>query len=160
MRRARAIQRETNYMTATIFVDTNVIVYSLDPGKKAKQERALVWMSEAWKKRRGRVSTQVLQEFYVTVTSKLKPGLDRETARRHVRALMLWRPTPITSPLVERAWSVQDRFGFSWWDSMIVAAAQTEGCSYLLTEDLQDGQDLDGLIVLNPFMHEPDVVAA
>ena len=149
-----------NCMTATIFVDTNVILYSLDPGKKAKQERALAWMTEAWKTRRGRVSMQVLQEFYVTVTSKLKPGLDRETARRHVTALTLWRPTPITPPLVERAWSVQDRFGFSWWDSLIVAAAQTEGCSYLLTEDLQADQDLDGVVVINPFHHEPDSVKA
>jgi predicted nucleic acid-binding protein len=145
-------------MTVTVFVDTNVIVYSLDASKKAKQERALEWMDDAWKSRRGRVSMQVLQEFYLTVTSKLKPGLDREVARRHVRGLMLWRPTPVTSPLVERAWSVQDRFGFSWGDSMIVAAAHVEGCSYLLTEDLQDGQDLDGLVVLNPFIHAPDTV--
>lgn len=147
-------------MTATLFVDTNVIVYSLDAAKKVKQERAREWMAEAWKSRRGRLSMQVIQEFYVTVTSKLKPGLEPEMARREARALTLWRPTPITLPLVERAWSVQDRFGFSWWDSMIVAAAQTEGCSYLLTEDLQDGQDLDGLIVLNPFLHEPGAAPA
>jgi len=142
-------------MTATIFVDTNVIVYSIDPGKKAKQERALEWMNEVWKTRRGRLSMQVLQEFYVTVTAKLKPGLDREAARRHVMALTLWRPTPITPPLIERAWSVQDRFGFSWWDSLIVAAAQAEGCTYLLTEDLQEGQDLEGVVVINPFNHAP-----
>lgn len=147
-------------MSATVFVDTNVIVYSLDAARKAKQERAREWMAEAWKSRRGRLSMQVIQEFYVTVTSKLKPGLDPEMARREARALMLWRPTPITSSLVERAWSVQDRFGFPWWDSMIVAAAQAEGCGYLLTEDLQDGQDLDGLIVLDPFRHEPAAIEA
>lgn len=147
-------------MTALIFVDTNVIVYSVDAAQSAKQERAAAWMAEAWKSRRGRVSMQVLQEFYVTVTKRLTPGLDRESARREIRGLALWRPTPITPPLVERAWSVQDRFGFSWWDSLIVAAAQAEGCTYLLTEDLHDGQDLNGLRVLNPFLHSPDAVKA
>ena len=140
-------------MPATVFVDTNVIVYSLDASKKEKQERAAEWMIEAWKSRCGRLSMQVLQEFYVTVTAKLKPGLDREAARREVRALTLWRPTPTTSLLLERASSIQDRFGFSWWDSMIVAAAQSEGCSYLLTEDMQDSQDLDGLMIVSPFLH-------
>jgi predicted nucleic acid-binding protein len=142
-------------MVATVFVDTNVIVYSLDASKKEKQERASEWMTEVWKARSGRLSMQVLQEFYVTVTNKLKPGLDREAARREVRALTLWRPAPTTSLLLERAWSIQDRFGFSWWDSMIVAAAQSEGCRYLLTEDMQDGQELDGLNIVSPFLHTP-----
>ena len=144
-------------MTA-IFVDTNVLVYALDAGKHSKHERAAAWMDAIWASRRGRLSFQVLQEFYVTVTQKLKPGLDRDRARAEVRDLMVWRPLAIAPPVLEGAWVVQDRFSVSWWDALIVSAAQVSGCQYLLTEDLQDGQDLDGTLVVNPFTQSPEMI--
>lgn len=64
------------------------------------------------------------------------------------------------APLLETAWRLQDRYDFSFWDTLIVAAAQAAGCRYLLTEDLQDGQDLDGIQVLNPFRHAPESLAS
>jgi predicted nucleic acid-binding protein len=97
------------------------------------------------------VSFQVLQELYAIVTRKLQPGLDPEAARRVVRALWAWQPIAVDDRIMMTAWADQDRFGLSWWDALIVAAARVAGCSYLLTEDLQHDQDLDGLRVANPF---------
>jgi predicted nucleic acid-binding protein len=142
-------------MTAPIFVDTNILVYAKDLGAGEKQVRAAEWMALAWQTERGRLSIQVLQEFYVTLTRKLRPGLTPDEARVEVRALLPWQPIEIGPGLLESGWALQDRFQLSWWDALIVAAAHATRCRYLLTEDLQDGQDLDGLLVVNPFRHLP-----
>lgn len=138
-------------MTDRIFVDTNILVYARDPGQPAKQAIARRWMACLWEQRTGRLSTQVLQEYYVTVTAKLKPGLPVALARDDVLNLALWNPATTDIRLLETAWSLADRYGFSWWDAQIVAAARRTTCSILLTEDMQDGQDIEGLIILNPF---------
>jgi predicted nucleic acid-binding protein len=142
-------------MSAPIFVDTNILVYALDAGAGEKQRQAAAWTESVWRGGRGRVSTQVLHEFYVTVTQKLRPGLDRSAARVEVRGLMSWRPVQLDEVMLESAWDVQDRFQLSFRDALIVAAARAAGCGYLLTEDLQDGQVLDDLRIVNPFLHQP-----
>lgn len=134
-----------------MFVDTNVLIYHRDARDPAKQRAAAEWMALLWETRVGRLSTQVLQEYYVTVTAKLEPGLAVEDARDDVAALATWHPLEATPALIETAWQVQDRWGFSFWDSLIVAAAKAGRCGVLLTEDLQHGQDLNGLEVVNPF---------
>ncbi len=142
-------------MSDNYFVDTNVLVYFHDSSNSQKQVRAKEWLSTLWQERTGRLSTQVLNEFYHVVTRKLSPGLAKEEARESVRSLLAWSPVSLTSAVTERAFSVQDRFQLSWWDALIVAAAQSASCRYLLTEDLQDGQDLNDLTVVNPFLHLP-----
>ena len=142
-------------MTATVFVDTNVLVYSRDASEPQKQEQALAWMTHLWQTRTGRLSFQVLQEFYVTVTTKLDPGMDARHARREVRSLLPWRPVPVDSQVIEGAWATQDRYKLSWWDSLIVSAAQVADCQYLLTEDLRSGQKFGAVQVVNPFHHPP-----
>lgn len=143
-------------MTVRVFVDTNVLVYQLDSREPGKQAQAHAWLQHLWSTRNGRVSGQVLTELYVTLTRKLNPGLNEETARRVVRALWAWQPVMLDERVFVGAWAVQDRFGFSWWDSLIVAAAKVADCSYVLTEDLQHEQDLDGLRVINPFRAPPE----
>jgi len=140
-------------MTAPVFVDTNVLIYAIDQSDPIKQNAARLWRTELWKSRRGRVSFQVLHEFFVKVTKKWPDA--RDAARAEVRDLLAWHPVVLDAVLLERAWKIQDRYQFSFWDSLIVAAASTVECRYLLTEDLQAGQDLDGVIVVNPFMKEP-----
>ena len=142
-------------MSGRVFVDTNVLVYSRDSTEAGKQRLALDWLTHLWKERAGRVSFQVLQEFYVTVTDKLDPGMDPATARRDVRSLLAWNPVPVDARMVEIAWTVQDRFSLSWWDALIVAAAQVADCGYLLSEDLQEGQEFGPLRVVNPFRTAP-----
>jgi predicted nucleic acid-binding protein len=142
-------------MTELVFADTNVLVYHLDTREPRKQSSARTWMEYLWATRSGRISFQVLEELYATVTRKLDPGLDREVARKVVRALWAWQPVPVDEQALAAAWEAQDRFGLSWWDSLIVGAARLASCSFLLTEDLQHDQDLDGLRVISPFAVTP-----
>jgi predicted nucleic acid-binding protein len=142
-------------MPGETFVDTNVLVYSRDASEGDKHRQAKAWMSHLWTTRQGRLSSQVLQEFYVTVTEKLDPGLDAESARRDVRSFLAWRPIAVDARVLEGAWSVQDRYRLSWWDALIAAAAQVAGCAYLLTEDLQDELVLGTVRVVNPFRASP-----
>jgi len=139
----------------TVFVDTNVLVYARDAGQARKQPAAELWMDHLWQTRTGRLSSQVLSEFYVTVTSKLDPGMSSTDARADIADLLTWQPVPVTGDLVTEALAIQDRFQLSYWDALIVAAARASGSDQLLTEDLQDGQDLDGVVVVNPFRNQP-----
>ena len=141
-----------------VFVDTNVLLYSEDGADKAKQALAIEWLQALWTRRSGRVSTQVLNEFYANATKKLKPAMPAGDARAEVRRYQRWRPWVLDHATVETAWAVESRFGFSYWDSLIVAAAKAQGCRYLLTEDLQHEQTIDSVQVLNPFLVGPDVL--
>ena len=138
-----------------IFVDTNVLVYSRDSSEPAKQKQALVWMTFLWDRKNGRISYQVLQEFYATVTGKLQPGLRVLTAREDIKALLTWNPLPVDGQVIRGAWELQDRNKLSWWDALIVSAAQMAQCQYLLTEDLQEAQKFGEVQVINPFHYSP-----
>ncbi|MFC2171763.1 PIN domain-containing protein [Acidobacteriota bacterium] len=142
-------------MTDTYFVDSNILVYRRDLAAGPKQKRAWKWLDLLWKQRTGRLSIQVLNEFYITVTQRFSPGLSQEEAREEVQDYFAWKPVPITTEIVKLGFDIQDRFRFSYWDSLIISAALSSGCRFLLSEDLQDGQDLDGLTVLNPLVHSP-----
>ncbi len=138
-----------------IFVDTNILVYSRDASEKRKQARAHDWLTHLWVTHEGRLSYQVLEEYYAVVTRKLKPGLPTADAREDVAALLAWRPAAVDDTLLIRAWDLEDRASISFWDALIVAAAQAQECDFLLTEDLRDGQDIAGVTVMDPFSHEP-----
>ena len=142
-------------MNAKVFVDTNVLVYSRDASEPRKQQQAMAWMAHLWSTKTGNLSYQVLQEFYITVTAKLQPGLDPENARKDVRSLLVWHPIVVNDRVLENAWHIQDRFQISWWDALVVSAAQLADCRYLLTEDLQENQEFGSLRVTNPFHVEP-----
>jgi predicted nucleic acid-binding protein len=140
-------------MTALVFVDTNVLIYAQDSANLKKQKQAQAWRRELWLSGAGRVSFQVLQEFYVNIIQRWPDA--RGQARAEVRDLVAWNPVRADTDLIERAWVLQDRYQLSFWGSLIVAAAKTAACRYLLTEDLQDGQNFDGLRVINPFRNDP-----
>jgi predicted nucleic acid-binding protein len=145
-------------MTEQVFVDTNVLVYRFDVGKPEKQKAADAWFSRLWEIRNGRLSFQVLREFYVTVTKKLPNQLETGAARNVVRSLLAWKPIACSDRLISSAWEIEDRYSISWWDALIVAAAREHECTILLTEDLQDGQVLAGVRVTNPFLNEPEKI--
>jgi predicted nucleic acid-binding protein len=134
-----------------VFVDTNVLVYARDASDPEKLAAAEAWMEHLWTSVSGRLSVQVLQEYYVTVTRKLDPGLPVDEAREDVRDLAAWRPVRIDEAIVDAAWRIEDRFELSFWDSLIVAAAHAAGCDVLLTEDLQHDLVIDGLRIADPF---------
>lgn len=145
-------------MSVKVFVDTNVLVYCRDTTEPEKQTKAAAWMAALWERKAGCLSYQVLQEFYVTVTAKLKRRLEPDVARTDIRALLAWEPLPVDSRVLEGAWLLQDRYGFSWWDALILAAAQAAGCRYLLSEDFQAGMKVGDLIMINPFRITPAVL--
>jgi len=138
-------------MIAPVFVDTNVLVYARDLREKAKQPVAAQWIAHLWRDRTGRTSTQVLSEYYVTVTRKLKPGMPPAQAWEEVNAFLTWHPHPVDAALLQRAYQVEQRYRLSWWDSAVVGAAQLQDCALLLTEDLQDGAVFGSVTVRSPF---------
>jgi predicted nucleic acid-binding protein len=145
-------------MTALVFVDTSVLVYAVDASERQKQPRARAWLERLWQTRSGRVSPQVVQEYYVTVTRKLEPGLPVPRARDHVRRYSTWGAVGHDLGLLEHAWHFQSRFRVSWWDALILAAARRQACTHVLSEDFTDGAEYEGLTVLSPFAHAPEEV--
>ena len=139
-------------MTVPVFVDTNVLVYRHDGSDPVKQTRAHDWIAYLAHHRTGRISYQVLQELYATLTRKLRPAFDFAEAQGIVRELAAWRPVAIDLAIPERAWLLQERYFLSWWDALIVAAAQSCACAVLLTEDLQHGQVFGETRIVDPFM--------
>jgi predicted nucleic acid-binding protein len=140
-------------MIATTFVDTNVLISALDDADLKKQQAARRWREELWRNRSGRISFQILQEFYAKITRKWPDA--RPQARVEVHDLMAWQPLVIDGEQIELAWKIQDRLKFSFWDALVVAAAKSLNCRYLLTEDLQADQELEGVLVVNPFSCDP-----
>ena len=136
-------------MTGLCFVDANVLVYVHDPRDRAKQARASAWHEHLWRERRGRTSMQVLSEYYVN--ARRIGALAAEDLWKSAEQYFAWNPQPIDEPLLRRAHEVEQRWRLSWWDSMVVAAAQLQDCAVLLTEDLQDGGVFGTLTVRSPF---------
>jgi predicted nucleic acid-binding protein len=143
---------------STVFVDTNVLLYAEDRADAAKHAAARRWLRELWLRRCGRLSTQVLNEFYVNVTRKLRPPMPAGDARAEVRRFQRWQPWAPDHATVEAAWAVESRFQVHYWDALMIASAQQLGCTYLLSEDLQHEQPFDTVRVLNPFLIGPEVL--
>jgi predicted nucleic acid-binding protein len=138
-------------MTGKVFVDTNVLVYRYDSGHVAKRNVSTEWLARLWREQSGRTSMQVLNELYVTLTRKLARRLSADETWDVVHALLAWDPHPVDRELLLRAREVERRHRISWWDSLVVAAAQLQGCDVLLSEDLQHGAVFDGVTVHDPF---------
>jgi predicted nucleic acid-binding protein len=138
-------------MTALVFVDTNIFVYARDSRDTVKRARARDWLELLWKDMRGRTSTQVLNEYYSLLTQRVRFQVSRDVAWDDVCELLKWRPQEIDAETLNRAREIELSFQLNWWDCLIVAAAQAQGCSLLLTEDLQDKANFGGVTVRNPF---------
>ncbi|MDE1949020.1 MAG: PIN domain-containing protein [Burkholderiales bacterium] len=145
---------------SAVFVDTNVLLYAFDEGAKAKQERAREWLSACWQRRCGRLSSQVLHEFYANARKRFSSAIAAGDARSEVRRYQLWKPWLVDQATVETAWAVESRFQINYWDALMVAAAQHMGCEWLLTEDLQHDQQFETLRVVNPFKAGPELLDA
>jgi predicted nucleic acid-binding protein len=138
-------------MTALVFVDTNIFVYARESGDPVRRGRAREWLEMLWRDLRGRTSVQVLNEYYSLLTHRAKFRVNRDIAWDDVQELLKWNPQALDAGVLERAWAVEARHRLNWWDCLIVAAAQAQGCALLLTEDLQDNANYGGVVVRNPF---------
>jgi len=138
-----------------VFVDTNVLLYAYDDTDPGKRDRARAWLTVCWQLRCGRVSTQVLNEFYSNARRRFATAISAGDARAEVRRLQQWRPWQIDQPTIETAWAIESRYNINYWDALMVAAAQHMGCASMLTEELQHGQIIDSVRVVNPFKEAP-----
>ena len=138
-------------MSASRFLDTNILVYARDASIPRKQQAALELMTACFADGSARISRQVLHEFYVTVTRKLRPGLNVQEARSATEALEALHPYPLDQHLLRQAWRVEDRYALSFWDAMVVAAALLTGCATLYSEDMSHGAQYEGVQIVNPF---------
>ena len=136
-----------------VFVDTPVLLAADDAHNAVQQTQVRAWLQALWQRRCGRVSTQVLNAYYVSATRHF--GMPQGDARAKVRRLQLWKPWPIDHQTVETAWGVEARFGLDYWDALIVAAAAQSGASHVLSLGLQHLQQIDGVTVLNPLRTTP-----
>jgi predicted nucleic acid-binding protein len=136
-------------MSVRSFFDTNVLVYTDDQAAPAKQRRALELLAEHRRAGTGVVSLQVLQEYFVTVTRKLK--VDAVLARRKIE---LMAEFDVASPELSDVLAAIDLHRLhtiNFWDALIVRSAKQAGCSALFSEDMQPGREIDGVRIVNPF---------
>ena len=139
-------------MTDKVFVDTNILVYAhdIDAGNKYEQAAALV--SDLWESRNGVLSTQVLQEFYVTLTRKVSPPLSRLEARKLLQKYSNWHVVLNDPSIISQASEIEESYSISFWDALIVSAAYSQNVPTILTEDLNHGQIIEGIFIQNPFV--------
>jgi predicted nucleic acid-binding protein len=139
-------------MSGNFFIDTNVFVYSFDDRHPAKKERSLAVIQEALESGMGIISTQVIQEFLNVATQKFVVPMKPEDSKAYLRVVLnpLCHVYPNLS-LYETCLDLQTKTGYSFFDSLILAAAIQGGCSLLYSEDLQDGQEIQGTRIVNPY---------
>lgn len=133
------------------FVDTNILVYAHDRHHAEKQQQAQGLLKELWQTGLGCVSLQVLQEFYVIVTRKIREPLSPDSAAQIIKSLKMWQ---VHQPNVENvlgAIALQKRYGTSFWDALILRSASQLECATIWSEDLNPGQVYESVQVQNPF---------
>jgi len=137
-------------MNGKTFVDSNVLIYAHDLDAIAKNGIAKAALRELWSERAGVLSMQVLQEFYVNVTRKIAAPLPKDSARQVVSAYSTWcmETTPAE---IASAFRIEDESRIGFWDALIVASAVKSGAARILSEDLNAGQGIAGILIENPF---------
>lgn len=141
-------------MKDKVFLDTNIIVYAHDFSSGEKHAVAKEIMDYLWESRKGVISVQVLQEFFVCVTQKIVKPILIKNARMILEYLSNWEVVVNDKYITLKAIDLQDRYRFSFWDSLIIQAAVQSQAGLLFSEDLPDGQDIMGLKIINPFLGE------
>lgn len=139
-------------MKDRVFIDSNVLVYAHDLDADEKHQAAVEIVRNLWEDQNGVISTQVLQEFYVNVTRKIPRPQARSKAREIVRNYSLWQTEIIDGADVVRASELEEANRISFWDALIVVSAAKGGAVRLLSEDLNSGQKVAGIVIHNPFI--------
>jgi predicted nucleic acid-binding protein len=140
-----------NFMSGKCFVDTNVLVYVHDLSAGEKCVRAQELTRELWDSQNGVISTQVLQELYIALRRRLKIPMSVAGAGAILRDYFEWEVVVNNRESILRATEVEARFKISFWDGLILQAAERAGAAVLYTEDLSHGQMYGTVQVVNPF---------
>ena len=142
-------------MSDRYFVDTNILMYAHDASTGAKHERAKALVEELWRDRTGVVSTQVLQELAVNLRRKVRRPLDAKAVRDIIADYLTWQVIVNGGDSILEAIDLESRHQISFWDALVVQAAQVSGAEILYSEDLSDGQAYGSVRVINPLRPEP-----
>lgn len=137
-------------MSDKYFVDTNILMYAHDAAAGAKHDRARALVEDLWRTRSGVVSTQVLQELCVNLRRKAGQPLDLKTTREIVTDYLSWEVVINTGESVLEALEIENRYGVSFWDALVIQAAESSGAAVLYSEDLSDGQTYGSVRIVNP----------
>lgn len=135
------------------FVDTNVLLYALDSKEPFKADAADAWLDYLWEFGGGSLSWQVVHEFYSNAVRKMQ--MNTELAREAVLSYHDWPIAEVGLVTVMRAWHWMDLAQLTYWDGLILAAAEGSGCQWLLSEDFQHGRTYGSVTVINPFLQAP-----
>jgi predicted nucleic acid-binding protein len=138
-------------MSDRVLLDTNILVYAYDKHEPEKQIKAQDILKTAIKEDSAILSAQILGEFFVVVTRRIKEPLSINDAEKIIDILTVLQVAEIDRSLVKMAIGTQRDYGISYWDSLVVATAEREGCKKVLSEDLNDGQIYNGVLIENPF---------
>jgi predicted nucleic acid-binding protein len=141
-------------MKDKIFLDTNVIVYAHDRSSGKKNTIAMEIMEYLWERKKGVISVQVMQEFYVCVTTKILKPLPLKVAGNILEYLLNWDLIINDEYITIKAINLQEKYRFSFWDSLIVQSAIQSQAYTLFSEDLSDGQIIENVKIVNPFVQE------
>lgn len=135
-----------------LFIDTNILVYAYDTSAGPKHEKASALIQDLWDNGTGSISTQVLQEFALIVSKKIPNPLSLETTAQIVEDLLKWEVIINDGQAVLDALALQQRYSFSFWDSLIVTAAIRSSAHTLISEDMSNKQQIQGILIHNPFV--------
>lgn len=139
-------------MSDKAFLDTNILLYAHDASKGSKHKRALTLVDSLWNSGAGVLSTQVLQEFCFSLRRRVDPPLSFEETRERIENYLSWEIVVNTGRSVLVALEIEERYKISFWDALIVQAAQTSAAAVLYSEDLNDGQVYGSVRVVNPLI--------
>jgi predicted nucleic acid-binding protein len=137
-------------MSDRYFVDTNVLVYAHDSSAGIKHERAKALLEELWRDRSGVLSTQVLQELAVNLRRKAKHPLDARATREIIADYLTWTVVTNSGESILEALEFETRYRVSFWDALVLQAANAAGADLVYSEDLSDGQVYGNVRVVNP----------
>jgi predicted nucleic acid-binding protein len=138
-------------MSGKVFVDTNILIYAHDLDAGQRNTLSAEILRDLWENRVGIISTQVLQEFYVNVTRKIENPLPKSKARGIIESYLAWPVELNDAKTVLAASEIEERHMLSFWDALIVASARNAEAEKILTEDLNHGQQIEGILIENPF---------
>lgn len=139
-------------MSDKIFVDTNILIYAYDKEAGDKHNLAVDHIRYLWNTNNGVISTQVMQEFYVNVTRKIPVPISPIDAHALLSTYLVWQIEVNDPATILFAIELQERHMLSFWDALIVASAYRSGVSTILSEDLNAGQLIEGIVIKNPFV--------
>jgi len=139
-------------MKGKVFLNTNILIYAHDIDASLKHDVSIAILEKIWEEKNGVISTQVIQEFYVNVTRKIPNPITPVQARGIILNYFSWHVEAIEPHTILSASEIEEKYVLSFWDSLIIATASQSEAGKIITEDLNHGQNIEGVLIENPFL--------